>query len=54
MASAIVTMLERAKAHPQEIQATARAEAGRLFATEHVCQRISDELQRLVSSGRRV
>jgi glycosyltransferase involved in cell wall biosynthesis len=51
MASAIVAMLRRAKEHPREIQATARAEASRLFASEHVCQQISDELERLVLSA---
>jgi glycosyltransferase involved in cell wall biosynthesis len=51
MATAIQTMLERAKAHPSEIAETARAEAARLFAIERVCEQISEELERLVSGA---
>jgi glycosyltransferase involved in cell wall biosynthesis len=50
MAGAIAAMLERARAHRDEISATARAEAARLFATERVCEQISAELERLVHS----
>jgi glycosyltransferase involved in cell wall biosynthesis len=51
MATAIETMLERVKAQPAEIADTARAEAARLFASERVCEQISEELERLVSSA---
>jgi glycosyltransferase involved in cell wall biosynthesis len=51
MADAVVAMLARAAAHPSEIEATARAEAIRLFATERVCEQISAALQELVSSA---
>jgi glycosyltransferase involved in cell wall biosynthesis len=50
MTAAIETMLEHAKASPTETVHTARAEAARLFATERVCEQISAELERLVSS----
>jgi glycosyltransferase involved in cell wall biosynthesis len=50
MATAIETVLERAKQHPSEIQATASKEALRLFATERVCQQISDALGELLQS----
>jgi glycosyltransferase involved in cell wall biosynthesis len=51
MADAIDAMLARAKAQPSETEATARAEAVRLFATERVCEQISVALQELVSSA---
>ncbi|MGD1059060.1 MAG: glycosyltransferase family 4 protein [Solirubrobacteraceae bacterium] len=51
MADAIAAMLARAKAQPSETDATARAEAVRLFATERVCEQISVALQELVSSA---
>jgi glycosyltransferase involved in cell wall biosynthesis len=51
MATAIAAMLERAKEHTDETEATARSEATRLFATERVCQQISDALSELVRSG---
>jgi glycosyltransferase involved in cell wall biosynthesis len=54
MAQAIATMLERASSHRDEISATARAEAARLFATERVCEQISAELERLVHGDSRV
>jgi glycosyltransferase involved in cell wall biosynthesis len=54
MAGAIAAMLERARVHRDEISATARAEAARLFATERVCEQISAELERLVPSCSRV
>jgi len=50
MATAIETMLERVKAQPAEIADTARAEAARLFAPDRICEQISEELERLVSS----
>jgi hypothetical protein len=52
MAAAIVEMLARAQSHPHEIEATARAEAVRLFATGRVCEQISVALQELVSSAK--
>jgi glycosyltransferase involved in cell wall biosynthesis len=51
MADAIATMLEHARTHRDEISATARAEAARLFATEHVCEQISAELERLLDGA---
>jgi glycosyltransferase involved in cell wall biosynthesis len=48
MASAIVAMLERSGERRGEMEATARAEASRLFASERVCEQISDALERLV------
>jgi glycosyltransferase involved in cell wall biosynthesis len=50
MASAIAEMIERLRASPQEIRATARAEAARLFASERVCEQISDALETLVGA----
>jgi glycosyltransferase involved in cell wall biosynthesis len=52
MAAGIVEMLARAEADPSEIEATARAEAVRLFATERVCEQISAALQELVGDAR--
>jgi glycosyltransferase involved in cell wall biosynthesis len=49
MASAIATMLGRAREDPQRMQALARAEAERLFATGRVCEQISIALERLVA-----
>jgi glycosyltransferase involved in cell wall biosynthesis len=51
MATAITAMLETAKEHPTEIQSMARGEAGRLFATDRVCEQISNALEELVHSG---
>jgi glycosyltransferase involved in cell wall biosynthesis len=51
MATAIAEMLARAQAHPHAVEATARAEAVRLFATERVCEQISVALQELVASA---
>jgi glycosyltransferase involved in cell wall biosynthesis len=51
MVAAIVTLLDRARARPADVADTARAEAARLFATERVCEQISEELERLVSGA---
>ncbi|HLM86881.1 MAG TPA: glycosyltransferase family 4 protein [Solirubrobacteraceae bacterium] len=48
MTSAIAAMIERLRASPGETRAMARAEARRLFASERVCEQISDALQALV------
>ncbi|HWX74655.1 MAG TPA: glycosyltransferase family 4 protein [Solirubrobacteraceae bacterium] len=48
MASALEEMLERVRASPQETDATARAEAQRLFSPAVVCAQISSALQELV------
>lgn len=48
MTGAITTMLERMSSEPARIEATARAEAERLFAPDVVCASISEALQRLV------
>lgn len=50
MADALTRMLERLTANPQELRASARAQAERLFATDVVCRQISDALQRLVAA----
>jgi glycosyltransferase involved in cell wall biosynthesis len=47
MATAVTTMLERLRARPEQIRATARAEAERLFASSVVSRQISDALERL-------
>jgi hypothetical protein len=49
MANAIATILGRARDDPQRLQAVARAEAERLFATGRVCEQISIALERLVA-----
>ena len=51
LASAIEAMLERLKENPTELRALARSEAERRFATEVVCEQISDALENLVASG---
>jgi glycosyltransferase involved in cell wall biosynthesis len=51
LASAIAAMLEHARQDRAQIESTARAEAARLFATDRVCQQISDALEQLVLSG---
>jgi glycosyltransferase involved in cell wall biosynthesis len=48
MASAIAAMLERLKENPTELRALARSEAERRFATDVVCEQISDALEALV------
>ena len=48
MADAIVAVLERARAEPDRIAATARSEAERLFAPRTVAQSLSEALERLV------
>jgi glycosyltransferase involved in cell wall biosynthesis len=48
MANAIATMLERLRAEPAAVRASARAEARRLFASERVCEEISVALLELV------
>jgi glycosyltransferase involved in cell wall biosynthesis len=49
MATAIVEMLDRVRADPAQMRATAREDAQRLFAPEVVCGQISAALQELVS-----
>ncbi len=51
MASAITMMIERLRANPTGMRAAARGEAGRLFASDLVCQRTSQVLERLVESS---
>jgi glycosyltransferase involved in cell wall biosynthesis len=48
MASAVQEMLARVRSSPEEISATARAEAERLFAPATVCARISSALEELL------
>ena len=50
MTTAITAMIDSSRAHPQQTQARARAEAARLFAPERVCGEISLALERLVAS----
>jgi glycosyltransferase involved in cell wall biosynthesis len=50
MADAITDMLERLRTEPVALRALARAEAERRFATDVVCEQISDALQALVTS----
>jgi glycosyltransferase involved in cell wall biosynthesis len=52
MASAIVRTIERLQVAPEQLRATAHAEAERLFAPEVVCEQISDALERLVENTR--
>ena len=54
MATAITSMLERARERPEEIESVARAEAVRLFATSRVCEQISDALEALLAGGQPV
>jgi glycosyltransferase involved in cell wall biosynthesis len=51
MATAVTTMLERLSTRPQEIHASARAEAERLYSTAVVCRQISDALERLLDTA---
>jgi glycosyltransferase involved in cell wall biosynthesis len=51
MAAGIATMLQRAKERPDELSATARAEARRLFATERVCEQVAAALERIVGTA---
>ncbi len=51
IAEAILATIERARANPARTEATARAEAVRLFASERVCEEISCALQRLVAGA---
>jgi hypothetical protein len=51
MATAVTALLERLSTRPQEIHATARAEAERLFATGVVSRQISEALERLLDSA---
>jgi glycosyltransferase involved in cell wall biosynthesis len=51
MATAIAAMIERLRASPSEIRSTARAEAHRLFASDRVCEQISEALERLVDGS---
>jgi glycosyltransferase involved in cell wall biosynthesis len=52
MATAVTALLERLSARPQELHATARAEAERLFATSVVSRQISEALERLLEGAR--
>jgi glycosyltransferase involved in cell wall biosynthesis len=52
MTSAIVHMVERLRAAPEQLRASAHAEARRLFAPEVVCGQISDALEGLVETTR--
>ena len=54
MATAIVQMLARLQSAPEQLRATARSEAERLFAPEVVCERISAALERLVEGAPQV
>lgn len=49
MADAIVEMIARLRSHSEEAHATARAQAQRLFATELVCARLAQALERLAT-----
>ncbi len=53
MATAIAGMLARLRDAPEQLRATARTEAERLFAPEVVCERISAALERLVEGAPR-
>jgi glycosyltransferase involved in cell wall biosynthesis len=51
MADAITDMLERLRNDPVAVRALARSEAERRFATDVVCEQISDALEALVKSA---
>ncbi len=51
--TAITDMLERLRADPLRTRALARAEAERRFATDVVCEQISDVLEDLAAAGAR-
>jgi glycosyltransferase involved in cell wall biosynthesis len=51
MTTAITEMLERLRTDPLQTRALARAEAERRFATDVVCEQISDVLEQLVLAG---
>jgi glycosyltransferase involved in cell wall biosynthesis len=51
MATAITEMVERLRTDPLRTRALARAEAERRFATDVVCEQISDVLEQLVASA---
>jgi glycosyltransferase involved in cell wall biosynthesis len=50
MADAITNMLERLRSDPVAVRALARSEAERRFATDVVCEQISEALQALVTN----
>jgi glycosyltransferase involved in cell wall biosynthesis len=52
LTTAITEMLERLRTDPLQTRALARAEAERRFATDVVCEQISDVLEGLVASAR--
>jgi glycosyltransferase involved in cell wall biosynthesis len=52
LADAVEATLERLSADPHGLRELARREARRLFATERVCQEISDALVRMVEEDR--
>jgi glycosyltransferase involved in cell wall biosynthesis len=52
MAGAVTAMLERLRASPAQTRTLAHKEAERLFATEVVCEQISDALEALVDGAR--
>lgn len=51
MASGLAQLLERLAANPAQVRAAARAEAQRLFATDVVCEQISEALHALVEGA---
>ena len=52
MTDAVERLLSELEAEPGALRATARREAERLFAADHVCGQISDALQALVHGVR--
>ena len=52
MTDAVERLLSELEADPGALRATARREAERLFAADHVCGQISDALQALVHGVR--
>ena len=52
MTDAVERMLSELQADAGPLRATARSEAERLFAADHVCRQISDALQALVHGVR--
>ncbi len=53
LADAVLATVARARAQPQEVEALARAEAARLFASERVCEEVAQALQGLVATAER-
>jgi glycosyltransferase involved in cell wall biosynthesis len=52
MATAITAMIERLRTSSTETRSTAHDEASRLFASERVCEQVSDALEALVADRR--